>query len=113
MYLREDFYDEQEKVIQYNIIQGDWRSEYVEFYPNGDYKLVYTYYQDWLQEIATFDEEGYGELKIWHLDGSGSYQIDFRDPDHDLIKIEFYDDEGNYERTEYYENNQLVSTEYA
>ncbi|MUP43089.1 hypothetical protein [Christiangramia aestuarii] len=113
LYSREDFYNEQEKLVQYNIMSGDWRSEYVEFYPNGDYKTVYTYYQDWLQEIAVFDEEGYGELKIWHLDRSGSYQIDFRDPNHALIKIEFYDDNGNYERTEYYENNELVRTEYA
>ena len=110
---REDFYDESEKLFAFNIIQGDWRSEYVELYPDGDPKLVYTYYQDWLQEIATFDEDGYGELKLWHLDKSGSYQIDYRDPDFNLIKIEYFDDEGNYERTEYYENNQLVRTEYV
>lgn len=110
---REDFYDEQEKLKSFNIIQGDWRSEYVELYPDGDPKLVYTYYQDWLQEVATFDEDGYGELVIQHLDRSGSYQIDFRDPSHNLIKIEYYDDEGNYERTEYYENNELVRTEYV
>ncbi|MCH4824440.1 hypothetical protein ML462_14805 [Gramella lutea] len=110
---REDFYDEQEKLIAFNIIQGDWRSEYLELYPDGDPKLVYTYYQDWLQEVATFDEDGYGELVIQHLDRSGSYQIDFRDPSYNLIKIEYYDDNGNYEKTEYYENNELVRTEYV
>ena len=112
MYSREDFYDQQEKLYAFNIIQGDWRSEYLELYPDGDPKLVYTYYQDWLQEIAIFDEEGYGELTIQHLDRSGSYQIDYRDPNYNLIKIEFFDDDGNYERTEYYENNELVNTEY-
>lgn len=113
LYSREDFYDQDEKLFRFNIIQGEWRSEYIELYPDGDPKLVYTYYQDWLQEIATFDEEGYGELEIRDLDKSGSYQIDFRDPDYNLIKIEYYDDQGNYLRTEYYENNELIRTEYV
>ena len=108
------FYDENEiKLQEFHISQGDWRSEYVEFYPNGNYKLVNTYYQEWHQEIATFDEEGFAELKLWHLDRSGSYQIDYRDPDWNLLKIDYYNDAGIYLKTEYYEGNLVVRTEYA
>jgi YD repeat-containing protein len=110
----EYFYDENENRTELHISEGVWRSEYVEFYPDGDPKLVYTYYEEWLQEIATFDEEGYGVLKLWHLDKSGSYQIDYRTPEHKLYKIDYFDDNGNYVKTEHYdENENLISTEYA
>lgn len=107
------FYDAQEvKLNEFHITQGEWRSEYVEFYPDGSYKLINTYFNEWLQEIATFDENGYAQLQIWHLDKSGSFQIDYRNPDWSLYQIDYYDDEGNFYKTEYYEGNVVVNTEY-
>ena len=108
------FYDENEVQFAFHITEGEWRSEYVAFYPNGDYKLINTYYQDWLQEIAAFDEEGYAVVEIRDLDKSGSFKVEFRAPDWKLYKAEYYDDAGNLFKTEYYDENEvLINTEYV
>ncbi|MCM8569332.1 hypothetical protein NE848_08070 [Gramella jeungdoensis] len=108
------FYDENEVQNAFHITEGEWRSEYVEFYPNGDYKLVNTYYKDWLQEIAAFDEEGYAMVKVWDLDKSGSFKVEYRTPDWKLYKAEYYDNDGNLFKTEHYDENEvLINTEYV
>lgn len=93
------FYDEEERVKRLLIEVGDFVSDYVAFYPNGDPKRAETSYQGFLYEIVTWDEDGYSEWKIINED-DGSYRIEYKDPSENILKTEFYDADGNLLRTE-------------
>lgn len=92
-------YDEDERVERLLIEVGDYISDYVAFYPNGDPKRAETTYQGFLYEIVTWDEEGYSEWKIINED-DGTYRIEYKDPSENLLKTEFFDADGNLLRTE-------------
>ncbi|WP_373059610.1 hypothetical protein [Zunongwangia sp. H14] len=97
--LTEYIYDENEKISEYYITEGEWRSEYLEFFENGDFKTVNTYYQDWLQEEITVNENRSSVWLIRDIDMSGSYRVEYKDADGNITKTEYYDDNGQWLET--------------
>ncbi|SHG68787.1 hypothetical protein SAMN05444483_12221 [Salegentibacter echinorum] len=88
------FYNEEERLERLLIKVGDYVSDYVEFYPNGDPKKAETTYQGFLYEIVIWDENGYSEWKIIEED-TGNYRIEYKDQDENILKTEYYDSQGN------------------
>ncbi|WP_424494650.1 hypothetical protein [Salinimicrobium sp. GXAS 041] len=93
---REDiyFYDENEEVTRLEITEGDYVSEYISFFENGDPHVVETYYKEFLYEIITFSEDG---SSIWKTisEDDNSYKLEYKDADGNIYKTEFYDANGN------------------
>lgn len=93
------FYDDEERVERLLIVVGDYVSDYIEFYPNGNPKRAETTYQGFLYEIVTWDEGGYSEWKIIDQD-TGDYRIEYKDPERNILKIEYYSADGTLLSTE-------------
>lgn len=95
----EIFYDSNERMERQVISAGDYVSDYVEFYPNGDPKRAETYYQGFLYEIVEWAEDG---TSIWTTinEDDGSYKIEYRDENEVVLKTEYYDADGNLLSTE-------------
>ena len=91
----ETIFNNEEERVKLIITQGEWRSEYLEYFDDGHYKVVYTYYQNWLQEEVTVGEDRIEKWLIRDIDRSGSYRIEYKNPDLSIIKTEYYDDYGN------------------
>ena len=94
--VREDvyYYDENEFRERAVITVGDYKSDYVSFYENGDPHVVETYYKDFLYEIITYAEDGSSVWKTISQDDN-SYILEYKDPEGNIYKTEFYDAEGN------------------
>lgn len=88
------FYDEQEKKVRQKITVGDFVSDYVEFYDNGDPKRAETYYKGFLYEIVEWQEDG---SSVWKTidEEDGSYKIEYKDENENVLKTENYDADGN------------------
>lgn len=94
--VREDiyFYDENESLNRLLITVGDYVSDYVSFYENGDPHVVETYYKDFLYEIITYAEDGSSVWKTISQEDN-SYKLEYKDADGNIYRTEFYDAEGN------------------
>ncbi|MDX1761108.1 MAG: hypothetical protein R3218_03050 [Christiangramia sp.] len=88
------FYDEDERIERLLIEVGDFVSDYVEFYPDGDPKKAETYYQGFLYEIVEWTEDG---TSVWKTinEADGSYKLEYKDQDENVLKTEYYDADGN------------------
>ena len=88
------YYDEQELISRLVITVGDYVSDYVEFYDNGDPKKAETYYQGFLYEIVEWNEDG---SSVWTTidEEDGSYKMEYKDADGTITKTEYYTAEGN------------------
>ncbi|MCB7482068.1 hypothetical protein [Christiangramia sediminis] len=93
------FYDSSERIERQVISAGDFVSDYVEFYPNGDPKRAETYYQGFLYEIVEWAEDG---TSVWKTinEEDGSYKIEYKDENENILKTEYYDSDGNLISTE-------------
>ena len=90
----EIFYDAEERIERQIISVGDFVSDYVEFYPNGDPKRAETYYQGFLYEIVEWAEDG---TSVWKTinEADGSYKLEYKDQNENVLKTEYYDADGN------------------
>ena len=93
---REDiyFYDENEVYTRVVITEGDYVSDYISFFENGDPHVVETYLKDFLYEIITYSEDG---SSVWKTisENDNSYKLEYKDAEGTIYKTEFYDAEGN------------------
>ena len=87
------YYDQNEKRERLVITEGDFVSDYVEFYDNGNPKRVETYYKDFLYEIVEYNEDG---SSVWTTidEETGSYKIEYKDADGHVTKTENYNSDG-------------------
>lgn len=88
------YYDEQELTTRLVITVGDFVSDYVEFYDNGDPKKAETYYNGFLYEIVEWNEDG---SSIWTTinEEDESYKIEYKDADGTITNTEYFTPEGN------------------
>lgn len=88
------YYDENEMISRLVITVGDYVSDYVEFYENGDAKRAETYYKGFLYEIVEWNED---RSSVWTTinEDDGSYKIEYKDANENILKTEYYDADGN------------------
>ncbi|MGB7786745.1 MAG: hypothetical protein WBL27_11645 [Salinimicrobium sp.] len=87
------YYDQNEKRERIVITVGDYVSDYVAFYENGDPKIVETYYKDFLYEIIEYNEDG---SSIWKTinEETGAYKLEYKDAEGKVTKTENYNSNG-------------------
>ncbi|HSP11965.1 MAG TPA: hypothetical protein VLO29_05505 [Salegentibacter sp.] len=88
------YYDEKELTSRLVITVGDYVSDYVEFYDNGDPKKAETYYKGFLYEIVEWSEDG---SSVWTTidEEDGTYKIEYKDADGTITNTEYFTAEGN------------------
>lgn len=96
--IEEMYFNEAEERTRWKVTTGEYL---VDFFFNVDEagtKIIYSYFQGRLYEVITQQKDG---SEIWKtIEVDGSYKLEYKDPQGNIVRTEFYDSEGNLLRTE-------------